>query len=281
MAHATDIQIVIPDDGDDADIPAYLLATIGAPPSARSRSVWQQTLTAFRWEIARARFPSEGTSPTETVRIPRDALLLSEHTREKRLKSGFVNANDALLAAHGAMASVVNIAAELTGQNLQCLPKSYRNLGTRDAQITRALSYEAWTQAYRESVGAEPLPQRGPAFTGSTAMIKNFNTRIMAPIRPVLHLAIGLAQAIDMTEQMLIAETGNSQDWIDKGFGTYAAPIGDDDVALRPQVHIQSLYRHPLVSKLAIQLAEELEAPVMRFLSEGRAGPTELVRLRL
>lgn len=272
------MEIRIPADTPEVDLPAYLLATIGAPPERVLDARWRETVAAYRREIRLLKAVNDGAGSTTKVEFELSDLPLGDSVREARLGSARRAIEVAMGAAHASMASVVNLHLTQGSKDLRLSPEAYRRPGTRTAQIDRTMIKEEELRAFMEREGL-PLPDRRmPELTASSAP-KNFLSRVVAPARPVLHLAIGLAQVVERAEHGLLDEYETRDRWEALGLGTYEIGLPDDGVRYQPKLNEMHLLGLPELSREAIALAEDLRPAVEAFLRSGRAPTPTMIRL--
>lgn len=102
---------------------------------------------------------------------------------------------------------------------------------------------------------------------------------MIRPNCPVLHLAIGLAVALDVRSKQLAAEMGAPETWEHAGYVTYRVGAGEDPTPL-PMVTIDHFLREPEIAMRAVLCGQALEAAAAAV--QAKAGfRTPPVHLRL
>lgn len=162
------VEIRIPEGTAEADLPAYLLATLGCPPRSRSDIPWRHTLSAYRLHARIGVAMVAGMNDASSIEVALGDLRLSDHRRQALLKRAQRNVEAAMGAAHAAMASVVNLHLQDKPDELARAPRSYRHPHARGKQIDRALLAEERLRNAIAGQSADALPvRRMPLFTDS------------------------------------------------------------------------------------------------------------------
>ena len=275
------VEIRIPEGTPESDLPAYLLATLGCPPRSQSDIAWQRTLGSYRLHARVVAARVAGISDASGIDVVLGDLRLPDHRRQALLQRAQRNVEVAMGAAHAAMAAVLNLHLRDKPDQLALAPRSYRHPPARGEQIDRTLLAEEQLREAIAAQTADALPaRRMPQFTDSPSSRKNFMARVVAPARPVLHLAIGLAQSVDRAERELLRQYGTQERWEAAGWETTVVNRGHDDPEHRPRVHEYALITVPEISRHALGLAEQIRPAVEAFLrASGTSARPAMVRL--
>jgi hypothetical protein len=272
--------ITIPTSTPPMERVAWLLATIGAAPQSATDLGWLQTVSAFRFQQCLYADEHPAVFSEAVPVLVAGDLRLREALRERRLKFARLNIERAMLAAHAAMPHVVQAAHQHNGPAMALTPRAYRQPADRTQQINRTLEWEERLLEYLREVGMAVVPPRAPASGNPIIDQRNFRTRVLARAQPVLHLAIGLAQAVDRAEREIHRITGTRETWEALGYGSYPVAGAEGEIAFRPRMTEMHVLAHPGVSALAINIAETLRPAVEKYLTSGRTrDPKPLIRL--
>jgi hypothetical protein len=91
------------------------------------------------------------------------------------------------------------------------------------------------------------------------------------PSRPVLHLAIGLAQAVEAAERRILLDHPDPSFWLQAGLDVYEVGTPKGGVRHQPRLMQMHLLTLPAVSRFAISLGEQLLPATQAYLASGRA----------
>jgi len=264
--------IQIPADTPQGEIAAWVLATIACVPASINSFKWLQAKQALRRRIAEL-LPSPGGK----IVLRAEDLSITDETMQTTIERVKKRADIALLAAHACMPFIVKHAP---ADSEVPLPRSYAQPGRRAENIDRALRGEATLDEQYANAGAEPRQQRGPSITSANAD-KNFNTRVIRPFKPVLHLACALAKTIDANERKF-REHFDSSELEALGFSAYVIPEPDGGERRHPQLTFAVLLTTPHIWIDTLTLAEALIPGTECYLQEGRSpNPPSPIRLCL
>lgn len=189
--------------------------------------------------------------------FPSDILTLSVDL-ERRIKQGLGKINVALRAAHAMVSLVTAQAAAMGGIDLRRAPASFRKPALRNQQISRVLSYGDEWEKDLDALGRNLEGAGVPRLEDTVTATDNFKNRVIRPNRPVLHLAIGLAVALDVRSKQLAAEMGAQETWERAGYVTYRVGAGEDPRPL-PMVTIDRVLREPKIAMRAVLVSKRWE----------------------
>lgn len=141
----------------------------------------RQSLVAFCWEV----IGFNGGKRAFGNRLP-PAWEWPEIDQRKFLRAAYRRIDKALVAAHLAMP--VLLGRDTLGE---------RGVAGREARIEQAINAEALQREASQKAGYAVPPVRLPVGSdkGSKVASRNVLSRVMRPVRPVLHLAAGLGGA--------------------------------------------------------------------------------------
>jgi hypothetical protein len=113
------------------------------------------------------------------------------------------------------------------------------------------------------------VPARFPAIAG------NFETRVLRPSRPVLHLAFAMAQAIERSARELASMPREVRE-------TYRRDVNGRDGTIREQIDMGDVLVGPYLQDWIVAQAERLEdlLPFMPTKQDSRSGRSPVVRVR-
>lgn len=251
-------------------ITATLLATIAGPPAASGEMKWRDRVRAFSRVILHdQRRLNADAYERPALCVPADFDFPLDRA-ERLVGSSFRQIDIAMGAAHAQMPALVRGVALADGHPPSSLPRRWREVRSLKYETERVLTHEAELGKFLAGRG-EKLPQRFPAIDSAEAPA-NFRNRVVAPFRRVLHLAAGLAQAVDAAERGLVEIAGaDGVDWTARGLGVY--PGG------RPRLLRDRLLLVPEIAIVAINKAYDLEAG-LPYLDAQRPYPATVVRFR-
>lgn len=271
--HRAPIDIVIPKDMPEESLPAILLAIMAVPPTSADDVRCRETMEILRLRTARLTTPSDQALDND---LPFTLALM--HRKET---TAFTRVGRALAAAHTMMPTVVRQHLGSLGVAPAALPLAYRRSQSLDSEIVRTMWHEKASADAAAQRGERPPPRRMPTMTGSDGSHKNFMTRVLKPTRPVLHLAVGMAQVIDMIERQLIKTLHSPRVWEAKGYRTVHIDDGHGVTTPRPNIPTSDLLAMPEFARQVIGLSDVLLPAVTDVLAAGRARPVPMVRLLL
>lgn len=250
-------------------VTSKLLASIARPPASATAPAWLELVAAFSRKNLSLRIQLD---PGEALR---PQLLVPAHFEMSKDRADALVAEAvqrievAMGAAHAQMAALVRGVALSAGEKLAMLPRSWHQARTLTVESERVMRHEAEFAAFMQKRG-EMLPARFPTIDSAEAPA-NFRNRVVKQFRGVLHLAAGLAQALDAVERQLTAGQAQTDgEVLLAGFGAYPD---------RPRLLLQHLLLVPEVSIAAINIGRRLESG-LPHLQAQRPKPEEVVRLR-
>ena len=260
VAFPEPVDITIPPGCGDDDVIAYLLATIGRPPTSAHDQGWSQTVSAYKRANLQFLAGTATVHPTKALPhllvTPAD-LLITDQIRASRLEHARTMVVRALFAAAVAAPEILVAIQELLGEPLEDLPPHVRNHGTRHERIVWFLHAEDEADEVRQAEGIPPAPRRLPG-SGHAAQIdvKNIQTRILQPAEPVLHLALALKFCIDEIEDELAKIHPSRASWEREGLGTAIMRKPGGSLVLRPRITERHLFELAGFFSRAIERAE-------------------------
>jgi hypothetical protein len=250
----------LPRKADASQIAITLLATLACPPIAGSQRRWHALLTAFQrvtWQRRMEAAADRGkclqlvTPAHLTMDLDSATKLVNASLQAVTLRLGAVQV---LQPAVQALANNNSINASKAGSHWSLAEEIRRVLAN---ERRRGASY---ARRYGHSY-------KSPYPTGKEkTAIKNFETRIIGPARPVLHLALGFAFAMEMLE---------------RDHGRQEAQGSPSGAAPDPRIRFdwwRLVDRQPGYADLALRLASQLE-PFVRRLPVGGPDHRGLVSL--
>ncbi|WPB83958.1 hypothetical protein [Sediminicoccus rosea] len=270
------VDVVIHKDMPWEAFPIMLLGTLATPPTSPEDPRWCEALELMRLRVATERAQCNGEEGSlETV------LNVSAAVAHRKEKAAWVRINRAMVAAHAVMPFVIGEHAKVLGDSLATAAAAYRKPKNLQWQIHRVMSQESALARHAARRGTRPPPKRMPEMSDSEAGTKNFITRVLRPARPILHIAISLAQAMDTAELQALKTYRTPRLWEREGYGTGPADDSEDGVAVRPRVTETMLLLRPEFSRQVIGASEAFLPAVQAYLASGRAKPVPMVRLLL
>lgn len=254
------IDISIPPGCGDDDVVAYLLATIGRPPTSARDQGWRETVSAYKRAnleyVAGAATRHPGKALPHLLVAPAD-LLITDQIRGSRLEHARTMVGRALFAAAVAAPEILVAMQELFGEPLADLPPHIRNHGTRQERIVRLLHAEDDADEVRQAEGIPQAPRRLPGSGPTTQIdVKNIQTRILQPAEPVLHLALGLKSCLDEIEEQLGKIHPDRASWEREGLGTATRREPGGRIVLRPRITERHLFELAGFFSKAVERAE-------------------------
>lgn len=275
------IEVRLPADTPDEQLPAFLLATIGRIPKGSDDSKWRETVDALLLKISLIKEDLDlraGIAPVQGLISAggRDIAWLTRLEEEC-----FGRVRKAMAAAHALMPYIINRQARMRGESLAKAPLEFKRPQEVRSQRYRTLWHETASADHAALKGYSALPKRLPEMTDSEAMEANFTTRVLGQSRPILHLVAALCLRIDQIEKVLQADLNSPDRWQPKGFKTVWIDDGEGKASPRVRVPLGGILLNPELARSAIHLADELLPAVVAMHASGRAKPVTPVRLLL
>jgi len=245
--------------------PALLFATIGAPPTEVGRELWERTLVAFSWEVVALK------GGLEAFQGPLPPLLEQDDDHRRSLRGKALGRMDrALAAAHVAMPHL------LDRDTLDS-----RGPGGRVNRIEQTIAAEARRRRLTYAAGHAMGPARMPADPpDGQDPSKNFLSRVIRPSRSVLHLAAGLALAVDKAEKVVTSVSPTQAQWEAVGFRTAIEDTPEGPRA-KPLLPSSFILLQPPIARFAIEWGQVFERRAWAFLQAGRADLAGVSLIRL
>lgn len=269
------INIIIPARTGHVTVIAYLLATIGRPPTSSNDRGWRETVSAYR----RTQLEDEALAPLQdtTGAAPRfleilpEDLLLGDQIRANRLQDARLGVDRATFAATVAAPEIVKRLHELLGEAPEALPRHARNPETRERRIERLLQAEDDSVVDRDAAAIPGAPRR-LTFSGFASQMtpRNVQTRILRPAEPVLHLALALKLRADQIESALHRIHPDRAAWEREGLGTSPIRQPDGSAIMRPRLTERHLFQLGGLFADTIELAEYLRPLTEAYIRDGR-----------
>ncbi len=242
------INIIIPAGTGHVTVIAYLLATIGRPPTSSNDRGWRETVSAYRRtqleDEAIARLQDTTGAASGFLHIAPEDLLLPDQIRAARLKDARLCVDRAAFAAAVAAPEIIKDVHEVLGRPLEELPRQVRVPETREKRIERLLRAEDDSIEDRDAAAIPGAPRR-LTFSGFASQMtpRNVQTRILRPAEPVLHLALALKLRADQIESALHRIHPDRAAWEREGLGTSPIRQPDGSAIMRPRLTERHLFQ--------------------------------------
>lgn len=263
--------IIILVGGQDPDyaITARLVATIASPPTSDRDPKWLELVRALSRVILHAHQQAAPDIFAQPLPYPAADLTFPLTRAEDLVSAAMIKMNRALGAAHAQMPALVRGVALSEGAPSAVNFGAWKHETSLADGSLRTMRGEQEFRDFLEQQGMSP-PARFPEVHSAQAVV-NFRNRVIAPFRPVFHLAAGLAMTLSDVERQLAADLAHQRKPPEAcGFGRY--PNGVQllayQVLLCPELAIAAIHR-----------ARRLEAG-LPHLTAQRPKPSEVVRLR-
>jgi hypothetical protein len=244
--------ITVPGNGPDYLLGAHLLGVLACPPSSPSDQKWRQAERVLGKSVL---LDQERLDPDWATR---HQLIIPVHDRvpatniDKKLQK--------IRTLHGHRLAAAQVAIPFFRQAERMAggaPAATRRASTIDARIQKTFEQEANREEWLVKHGIA----RKPRFPKDD----NFETRVLRPSYPVLHIAVAVAVAIDQSQKMLRAAPSEIQNSFPRDMGG-------------PQISADHFLKNPDLARAVVRLAEDHERLIPHL---PKLRIPHIVRLRL